>query len=170
MIRNNTSNIEIGLAVAEPYDVAIKEYYSTGTDWQRFRHLIEIGVDAGDCVSVYVMATWYLYGNRDIGIKKDMRRAVRLLKQAALGSNRAMYDLAVLMYNGEGIRRTTKGAFRLFERSARNGCVAAMIAQAQCLYYGIGTPKNKRRAARIRANVDSLYRRMATMRKEPDPA
>src|SRR6188472_4084564 len=88
------------IGVPEPFDVALVEHFSSSRDRRRYRKLVELGVATGDPLAQYAMATWYLLGDSDLGVTKDVRRAVRLLSQAARFFNRAMYDLGVCKLRG----------------------------------------------------------------------
>jgi TPR repeat protein len=149
--------------IHEPFDLALPEFYGDGTRWTIYRRLVEIGVEIGDPLAQYAMATWYLHGQPKLGIKKNLRKAVVLLEACAPVFNRAAYDLAVCKLGGAGARRDPEVAFLLFSRSASLGSLAALEAQADCLASGIGTPKDleaarllRRRAARWKHQLDQL--------------
>ena len=147
----------------DPFDLALPEFYGDGTRWPIYRRLVEIGVETGDPLAQYAMATWYLHGQPKIGIKKNLRKAAVLLEACAPTFNRAAYDLAICKLDGAGTRRDPEVAFSLFCRSASLGSLAAIEAQADCLASGIGTPRDleaarflRRRAARWKRELDKL--------------
>jgi hypothetical protein len=140
----------------EPFDLALLRYYAPKRDMKGYRALVELGVRAGDPLAEYAMATWYLHGNAELGVARDAARAVRLLRRSARTFNRAMYDLALCMLDGEGMRKDARGAYRLFRRSAELGTIVAMEAQAWCLVHGVGVRRNARGARRLRIRASRL--------------
>jgi TPR repeat protein len=134
------------IPVQEPFDVALPEFYGTNPRWRIYKRLVEIGVEIGDPLAQYAMATWYLHGHSRIGTRKDLKKAVALLDQCAPFLNRAAYDLAVCKLRGAGTRKDLKAAFSLFSRSASLGSLAAIEAQADCFESGIGTKRDPQAA------------------------
>lgn len=140
----------------EPFDVAIVEYYGSRPNWGLYRALIEQGAIAGDALALYAMATWFLNGEKNLGIRVNYREGVRLLTKAAKLLNRAMLDLAISYELGRGIRRNKKKAFELYARAARRGCIAAIEEQGRCLYYGIGVTRDRKKAQKCFTRFDRL--------------
>jgi len=144
----------------EPFDMALVEYYSPKPNWTRYRKLIELGSKAGDPLAQYAMATWYLHGEPNLRIREDSRRAVSLLRKAALSFNRAMYDLAVCTMSGVGTRRDPERAYGLMSTSARLGSIPAMYTQAEWLQVGFGTTRNRRKAQEVLRRAKALSKAM----------
>ena len=143
-------------ALPDPFDLALVEYYRARPDMSRYRRLVELGAATGDPLALYAVATWYLLGSRQLGVRRNAKVAVRLLTKASQTLNRAMYDLAVCKSRGEGTRFDPSGAYRLFSAAAGLGSLAALIEQARCLRDGFGVAKNARLAARIEGKVRKL--------------
>ena len=86
--------------------------------------MIQKRVDAGDPLSICHLATKYRLG--ELGLEKDMTRAVELYERAAeLGDKRAHYNLGVLYDEEAGVERDIATAFRHYEAAAMCGHVDA---------------------------------------------
>jgi uncharacterized protein len=147
------------IPLPEPFDLALSEFYRTQPQMQLYKKFVRIGAMLGDPLAQYAMATWYLHGNSDIGIKKNARTAVQLLETCAPVFNRAAYDLAVCKFRGIGTKRDLNAAFLLFVRATNLGSLPAMEEQARCLATGTGT-KRDLKAARF------LLQRVAHWKEE----
>ena len=147
----------------EPFDVALVEHFSGTRDPRRYRKLVELGVKSGDPLAEYAMATWYLLGDAELKIRRDPRRAVRLLSRAARSFNRAMYDLGVCKLRGEGTRKDARAAYALFQRSADAGSVAGLRGQAYCLRNGIGVRPNVALARKLELRAQRFQDMTATL-------
>lgn len=74
--------------------------------------------------------------------------AVVLLKKAAAkGIADAAFDLAVSYERGEGILKDQSRAFQLYKKAAQLGSHQSEYEIGRCCFYGIGVPKDRRRAA-----------------------
>jgi TPR repeat protein len=144
------------ILVREPFDLALVEHYSKKRDDARYRRLIDAGVAAGDCLAQYALATAYLFGDRRLGVKKDLAKAIALLRKAAPTLNRAAYDLGVCYARGIGVKRNESRAYELFESSANLGCIEAMIVQAEYLIEGTGVRRQTARGRKLLRRAESL--------------
>jgi TPR repeat protein len=142
----------------DPFDVALPMFYASPRSHAQYRKLIELGARAGDPLAEYAMATWYLFGNAEIGVKRSPARAVALLSRAASTLNRAMYDLAICKLHGQGTKQDERGGYRLLARASQLGCLPAMKAQAQCLKQGIGVKVDRATAALLDKRANYLMR------------
>jgi uncharacterized protein len=94
----------------------------------------------------YALATWYLFGHKGakIEIKKDISRAVKLLKLAARGGvANALYDLAVCYEIGAGVEKSEYEAFRGYMKAALLGDADATYEVGRLYYHGIGVSKDR---------------------------
>ena len=60
-------------------------------------------------------------------------------KAYALGSRLACDQIGTSYYDGLGVKRDTKKAFRYFEEAAKKGSASAALSAGKCKAYGIGT-------------------------------
>lgn len=128
----------------EPFDEALIEFYGTKPDHAGYRRLVERAAQAGDDRARYAMATWYLHGAPELGVKKNHRVARTWLEAAARSSALAMHDLAFAHETGRlGLRRDARAAYRLYRKSMRYGSVSAHHEVARCLFHGIGVKANR---------------------------
>ena len=141
---------------AEPFDLALTHYYRSPTNWSEYKRLVAEGVRAGDPLAEYAMATWYLFGQEELRVRKSASRALPLLRRAARTLNRAMYELAVCQLSAEGTPYNPRSAIRLLERASDLGCIAALRALAECLESGTGIRRDVKRAANVRRRILSL--------------
>jgi uncharacterized protein len=74
----------------------------------------------GDPRATYALATWWLHG-KDILVKKNLRKAVGLLRKAADAHPDATFDLAVSYEKGRGVRKSQKMAAKLYLKAALLG-------------------------------------------------
>lgn len=75
------------------YATAMKEASKRRPDFGKAYSFLQSARKAGDLRASYALATWYLHGRH---VKRDLKLAVKLLKQAAEGNvPSALYDLAV---------------------------------------------------------------------------
>lgn len=140
----------------EPFDRALVVYFASPINWREYARLVRVGVRAGDPLAQYAMATWYLFGHKQLRIARSPRRAVALLRDPARSLNRATYELGVCLFRGEGVRKDLAQAYRLFEQAAKQGCIAAVSVQADCLEAGNGVRRNPKRAAELRERARKL--------------
>jgi TPR repeat protein len=82
-------------------------------------------LDKGESWAQRMMAQWYRDG--DYGLKQSYVMAAMLLEKAvAQGDPDAMYDLALLYHQGQGVVQSFKKAAELFTMAAEQGEVDAM--------------------------------------------
>ena len=139
----------------EPFDEALLEYCSSSPDYRRYKECILRGCRAGDVLAKYARATWYIYGDADLGVVADSGMAFKLLAKIS-GFPRAQLDMAILCESGTGTKKDVRKAFRLYEASAKSGVVAAMGELARCLFWGIGAARDPSRALALRRRVYRL--------------
>jgi TPR repeat protein len=132
----------------EPFDVAITMFYS-GQRPDVVLRLYRLGAKSGDALAQYALASIYLHGNQILKIRPSVRRALPLLKAAAITQCRAMFELGILYANGIGVRQNQPRAFELFECAAKHGSLHAKIEVARRLAEGDGTRRNMRRSQQI---------------------
>lgn len=145
----------------EPFDAAMIEHYRDAPDWKVYRALIEKAARAGDDRAAYAMATWYLFGNEDVGVRKHAGRGRAWLERAARSMALAMCDLALAHETGRlGLAVDERAAYRLYARAVEYGGVAARHDLGRCLYHGIGVRTDRARGLRLYAEARRLgYRR-----------
>ncbi|EJK62582.1 hypothetical protein THAOC_16802 [Thalassiosira oceanica] len=84
--------------------------------------IIKKQVDKGDAVAINHLAGQYYYGN--LGLPKDVPRAIELMKKAAeLGSLGAHYNLGDAYYNGDGVQQDKSRGVRHWQLAAMKGHV-----------------------------------------------
>jgi TPR repeat protein len=59
----------------------------------------------------------------------------------------AIFNLGVMIINGEGVKKNTSQGALLFKRAAMAGWQPAMVGYAKCLMHGIGVAKDSKEAA-----------------------
>jgi TPR repeat protein len=156
--------------VAEPFDLALPEFYARSPQPRLYRRLVEVGARIGDPLAQYAMATWYLLGNKQVGIRKNTSKAVALLESCAHVFNRAAYDLAVCKLRGIGTKKDPEIAFALFTRAANLGSLAGLEERANCLSAGTGTEVNLEAARFYSQQVACWKRQLQDIRSQAAPA
>jgi hypothetical protein len=144
--------------VPEPFDLALSELYKSTPRIEVYKRFLQLGVEIGDSLAQYAMATMYLNGDPRMKVRRNLRKAIALLEASAPFFNRAAYDLAVCKLRGEGTRRDLQAAYSLFVRAAHLGSLAALEEQANCLASGVGTERDPE-AARLLSKRVSLWKR-----------
>ena len=97
---------------------------STPTEDSQSLALVQKRADAGDPLAIYHLGTKYQDGQ--LGLEKDVARAVELYKRAAeLGVKYAHYSLGCLYDEGEDVERDTAKMIRHWEKAAMCGSVYA---------------------------------------------
>lgn len=129
-----------------PYEAAFKEIQGEEPDWERaYRHLVRAH-KAGDARATYAIGTWYLHGQY---LPKRRQKGLAYIRKAAdQGIAPAMFDLAVALETGDGVRKSSSRAAESYLKAALLGDREAMYETGRCLYYGIGIAQD-RRLARI---------------------
>jgi TPR repeat protein len=119
-----------------PYALAIAAA-RRGVPDEEVRTLMEAGVADDDPRAHYSVATMYLHGAW--GLSVDHRRAVRHLRYAAShGVREAMFDIAVSLELGKGVRKNRRDAFLWYLRAALRGDGSSMRRIANCYAAGVG--------------------------------
>ena len=86
--------------------------------------MIQARVLKKDPEAIYFIGKQYYHG--ELGLQKDMRRAVELFTEAAeLGSIDATYTLGILYDRGYGVEKDTAKAVKFYEIASMEGCVEA---------------------------------------------
>ena len=84
--------------------------------------MIQARVKKNDPEAICFLGTKYKFGN--LGLRKDMRRAVELYTEAAeLGSVDALYSLGFAYDRGEGVRQDKAKAAEFYKKAAMQGHV-----------------------------------------------
>jgi len=153
-------------AYIEPFDAAMMEVYRAAPRWRVYRRLVEKAAKAGDDRAAYAMATWYLHGHEQVGVRKNFRSARRWLERGARSMALAMLDLASANERGVlGLPEDAGAAYALYVRAAEFGSVCARHEVGRCLFYGIGVAQNRRVAERWFDKAAALgYREPRTLR------
>lgn len=114
-----------GTAVADMAgsDTLAWDYYlgrnGHGQDYARAMQLFQQGVEAGDALSHYGVATLY---SRGLGVELDYLRARYHYEKAAEGGvRRAYYNLGVFYHKGFGVIQSNSRARMLFGVAAKMG-------------------------------------------------
>ena len=105
--------------------------------------MIQARVAKKDPAAICFLGKKYYFG--DLGLQKDMRRAVELYTKAAeLGSVEALYSLGNACYSGEGVEQDEAKAVEFYKKAAMQGHVESR--------YNLGTLEGEKgnhdRAAR----------------------
>jgi len=123
------------------YEQALQEAKKKRPDDEKVFSLLTKSLESGEIKAAYALGTWYLHGKH---VKRNIRRAVQLLKQAAQENiPDALYDLAVCYEKGVGTRKNEKKAFECYLRASLYGDVQSIYEVGRCYYYGVGVSKDK---------------------------
>ncbi len=116
----------------------------------------------GYAPALYALANWHIHGK---GVRKNLKKAVELLKAAAAQKNPdAEYDLAFCYEVGEGglAKDPTMAPF-WYRRASTHGDIQSMTELGRCYYYGIGIKRSLVRSlawhskAALLGNTESQY-------------
>lgn len=114
-----------------------------------FAHL-QAAHQSGDPRATYAIGTWYLHGRY---VKRDKRKGLELIRNAAECDVRdALFDYAVSLETGDGVRKSLSHAAKNYLKAALLGDSQAMYEVGRCFYYGIGVRTN-RQLARVFLDV-----------------
>ncbi|EJK57180.1 hypothetical protein THAOC_22804 [Thalassiosira oceanica] len=84
--------------------------------------MVQVRVAKKDPEAIYHLGTKYCHG--ELGLQKDMRKAVELWSEAAeLGSIDALYSLGVAYHRGDGVQQDRAIAVELYRKAAMKGHV-----------------------------------------------
>ena len=101
---------------------------------------------AGNHPALRELGRLFLDGNKEMGIRPDVQRAINYLKQAIDGNNpdaEAARLLGKCYYSGKGVgSENKKEAQRLYQIAANGGDAKAMYNLAVCYLTGAGGEKN----------------------------
>jgi TPR repeat protein len=136
-------------------DLAKREGYServAGLLWSEHRR--------GDARATFALSTWYHFGCL---YKVDAKRAFTLARQAhRKGIRLATFNLAVSYERGWGVQKSAAKAFDLYVQAARKGERDAIDEVLRCVFWGIGTARNRQLAFLI----EDLAKRSGTWKTE----
>jgi len=91
--------------------------------------------------ATYALGSWYMHG---CYVKKDPRRAARLFDLARKGGiAEAAFDLGQSYEAGIGCPKSPERAVKLYMEAASRGDRDAWKEIIRCIYWGIGTSKNR---------------------------
>ncbi len=122
------------------YKRALQEANKENPNNDLVESLLIKAVSKGHGESEYALGTWFLHGKH---VKKDISRAIELLKSAALKNvPSANFDLAVCYEKGEGVPSDSREAFRYYLKAALLGDYQSFYAVGRCYYHGIGIKKD----------------------------
>ena len=76
------------------------------------------------------------------GVKKDLTKAVRWIKDAARESIKAQYTLGCFYYHGRGVAKDRAEAVKWFKKAADQGYTNAQYELGNCFSYGEGVIKD----------------------------
>ena len=146
---------ETKTATQGPYELALRMASRKRPDLMQASVLLAEAPAQGDRRASYALATWSLFGNAVH--RKDLRRAIQLLKLAAKADiAEAHFDLAVSYETGQGIKRDEKAAYRHFLAAALNGDDDSLAEVGRCLYHGIGVARDRKAAEVWLRRADAL--------------
>lgn len=97
----------------------------------------------GDERALVQLAFVYSFGSKDLGIRADRDRAIRILKEGVDKNS----SCAILYYGnciqyGIGVKKNVKKAFRYYLKSAEMGLSFAQGCVGNCYTYGVGVERN----------------------------
>ena len=82
--------------------------------------MVQARVEKKDPVAIQLLGEYYYRGV--LGLRRDMRKAVQLLTEAAeLGSIEALYKIGIAYYNGEGVQEDQAKSVQFYEKAAMQG-------------------------------------------------
>ena len=138
------------------YDRALKLTQKKIPDLAGAHILLEQAYRNGDARAAYALGTWALHGAEPY-VKRNLKHAVRLLKEAAsAGVREARYDLAVCYQRGEGVAKNESRAFELYLSAALQGDVDSIVEVARCFKYGYGVERNNRAFKVFRDHAEAI--------------
>lgn len=118
--------------------------------------LLEQAHKEGDRRATYALATWYIHG-RHFSI--EARKAFRLLKQSGeAGISEALFDLGNSYEVGFGTKKSPAKALECYIEAAARGDRQAAVEVCRCVFWGIGTQRNRKLAHLIDDLVQSRIR------------
>ena len=84
--------------------------------------MIQARAEKKDPEAIYFLGLKYFFG--EVGLQKDMRRAVKLWTEAAeLGSVEALFDLGNSYCNGDGVQQDDAKGAEFYKKAAMQGHV-----------------------------------------------
>lgn len=128
------------------YQLALQEEKKKMPNRERVVDLLKKAWEQQDPYAAYAMGSWYLHGHI---FDKDVKKALSLLREAVKGGvSDAMFDLAIALEVGTGVRKNPSEAFRLYVSAALHGDKQAIYEVGRCYYHGIGVTQ-ERKLARV---------------------
>src|SRR5688572_13031929 len=110
----------------EPFDMALIQRYSSRPNWPQYSSLIEAAAEAGNDWALYVQASWFVRGLPELGVKPDMKKAIKLLRISARSCPHAMIELARCYEDGVHVVRDLAEARRFLVKATEYGSVFAL--------------------------------------------
>jgi TPR repeat protein len=144
----------------EPFEQALPLLFEPDVPWAEAGSLLTMASAAGHDYATYALATWYLFGRPELGIRKNRVKAVSLLKRASRSCGLAMSELAVCYETGRGTEKDLRVAFLLYRKATRFGVIKAWFDLQRCYYWGIGTPRDRRKADAALRKAEALGARL----------
>lgn len=106
---------------SEQYVEALTMCDSGNVDLAQIYILLTAAAESGDIRAKYAVATWLLHGKEGV-IEPDVEGGVAILKELeSCFIPEALFDLAVSIDFGKGVRRDERRAFSLYMRAALLG-------------------------------------------------
>jgi TPR repeat protein len=106
---------------------------------------LEDEASSGNAEAMLRMGNDYKLGNN--GLAPDSAEAIKWYEKAINhGNSEAMYALAMMYKNGDGVQKNYEKAASLFEKSIKAGNSSAVIGLANMHYFGHGTPQSYEKA------------------------
>jgi uncharacterized protein len=122
------------------YKKALQEASGENPNNDLAESLLLKAISKGHGESEYALGTWFLHGKH---VRKDLVRAIELLKSAALKNvPSANFDLGVCYDKGEGAPLDKKEAFKHYLKAALLGDARSIYEVGRCYYHGIGIEKD----------------------------
>jgi TPR repeat protein len=142
--RHSTSNGTEVMKGSRLYSSALREMHRRRPDTGKAYELLSRACKMGHGDAMYALGTWHLHGRH---VKKDRKKAVEFFEEAAKKHvPAAMCELAIFYEKGEVLQANKRRAFELYLTAAAWGHEDAFHEVGRCLYYGIGTTKQRRLA------------------------
>lgn len=124
------------------YDRALSEAKKKRPDLEMALKLLERAHAMSDFRATYAIGTWYLHGKH---VKRSIPLGTKYLKVASEHDvPSAVFDLAVSLEKGIGVKQNARKAAEHYLRAALLGEKSASYEVGRCYYYGIGFEKDRR--------------------------
>ena len=140
-------------SVAEPY---VARIYAIGPEGvknlREAAYWMHRAAEDGDMSTQYYLGTLYLWGYKDLGIRRDARQAAKWFEQSARQRHeKAAAELALLYQEGaDGLPQDTAAAAKWYEKAAEAGDSRAAAILSQMYAQGIGVKRDMKKAEKWR--------------------